>query len=130
LTDETESHIQFGQPMADPKPQSGKRRRNGAVAAELKAPWRAYMAEHHLKASKVRDVIVDVFLGLQGRHVDLAEVHREVKKHNPRIALASVYRALKLLEQAGIAESRHFSDKSVSYEIKVGREHLDHLICE
>jgi Fur family transcriptional regulator, ferric uptake regulator len=107
-----------------------ERSRNGkASSKELKAPWLAYLAKHHLKLSKIREEIVEVFLHTKG-HVGLEQLHEQVKKHNPKIGFASVYRALKLLEQAGIAESRHFNDRAVSYELTAGKAHHDHLICE
>ena len=96
---------------------------------DRKAPWRAYLAKHDLKVSKVREDVVEAFLGMEG-HVDLEQLHAQVKKHNPGVSLATVYRVVKLMEQAGVAQARHFTPRGASYEVAVGRGHHDHLICE
>jgi Fur family ferric uptake transcriptional regulator len=102
---------------------------DGAALAERKRPWLDYMAAHGLKVSKAREQIVEVFLGLPD-HMDLAAILARVRQHHPRTSAATVYRTVKLLEDAGIAQSRHFSDRQTLYEVVVGREHHDHLICE
>jgi Fur family transcriptional regulator, ferric uptake regulator len=96
---------------------------------DLMHPWRQYLAKHHLKVSRIREEVVEVFLEMAG-HVDLDQLHERVKERNPNIGLATVYRVLKLLEEAGIAESRHFGDRTRSYEVALGRGHHDHLICD
>ena len=96
---------------------------------DLKAPWRAYVAKHGLKVSKIREEVVEAFLELEG-HIDLEQLHAQVKRHNPGISLATVYRVVKLMEQAGLAQARHFTPGAASYERVVGRGHHDHLICE
>jgi Fur family ferric uptake transcriptional regulator len=100
-----------------------------ATLAERKAPWLDYIAGRGLKVSKAREQIVDVFLGLQN-HVDLAEILARVRERHPNTSPATVYRTVKLLEDAGIAQSRHFGDRQTLYELAAGRAHHDHLICE
>jgi Fur family transcriptional regulator, ferric uptake regulator len=111
-------------PAAKPKDTAAVR-----ALAERKRPWLDYVASHRLKVSKAREQIVEVFLGLQD-HVDLAEILAHVRRRHPQTSPATVYRTVKLLEDAGIAQSRHFSDRQTLYEVVVGREHHDHLICE
>ena len=110
---------------------SGNGRGHGAIAGKAAAgdPWRQYLARHHLKLSRTREEVVAAFMEMPG-HVDLAQLHARVKTRNPSIGLATVYRALKLMEDAGIVEVRRFEDRSASYEVVIGREHHDHLICE
>jgi Fur family transcriptional regulator, ferric uptake regulator len=100
-----------------------------AGPVDLMSPWRQYLAKHHLKVSRIREEVVEVFLEMAG-HVDLDQLHEKVKQRNPNIGLATVYRVLKLLEEAGIAEARHFGDRTKSYEVALGRGHHDHLICD
>ena len=45
------------------------------------------------------------------------------------MSLATVYRALGLLEEAGILEGHDFADGQRRYERALTREHHDHLIC-
>lgn len=113
-------------------------RKNGATKLDSadrgkpdarKVSWQAYVAKHQLKFSKAREEIIDTFLATD-HHIALQELLAFVKRRNPRIGLATVYRALKLLEDAGIAQARQFGDRSTVYEVAIGREHHDHLICE
>jgi Fur family ferric uptake transcriptional regulator len=124
--------------QAVPSVKNGRKRTAGRAVPEpaprvgtvdLMNPWRQYLAKHNLKVSRIREEVVEVFLEMAG-HVDLDQLHERVKQRNPNIGLATVYRVLKLLEEAGIAESRHFGDRTRSYEVALGRVHHDHLICD
>jgi Fur family ferric uptake transcriptional regulator len=97
--------------------------------AQTEEFWRAYLTKHRLKVSRTREEVVSAFLEMEG-HANLEQVHAWVKKRNPSIGLATVYRALKLLEDAGIAQARRFTDRTATYEVTIGREHHDHLICD
>ena len=52
------------------------------------------------------------------------------RRKHPSVGLATVYRTVKLLEEAGIAEARHFGPGQTLYEVAEGRAHHDHLICD
>jgi len=92
--------------------------------------WQEFVDDRGLNASKARDVIVNVFLGTKD-HVDLHSLYAAARKRHPGVGFATVYRTMKLLEEAGIAHSRHFGDtKETLYELAAGRSHHDHLICE
>ena len=103
------------------------------AASELEASrrvWRDFVAAKGLNTSKTRDAVVEVFLGTTG-HIDLQTLHEVARKKHPGVGFATVYRAMKLLEEAGLAHARHFGDgKNTLYEVAVGRAHHDHLICE
>jgi Fur family ferric uptake transcriptional regulator len=100
-----------------------------ARLAELKGPWRTFLREKRLNASKARETVVDSFLA-SSEHVDLPTLLERARRQNPRLGLATVYRAMKLMEEAGLAEARHFGAGAAVYEVAVGREHHDHLICQ
>jgi Fur family ferric uptake transcriptional regulator len=88
----------------------------------------AYMAEHGLKSSRQRDVIVEVFL--DSGHIAVDELLAKVRRVDARISQATVYRAVKLLVDCGLAVARHFGDGQTRYELsETGRRHHDHLIC-
>jgi Fur family ferric uptake transcriptional regulator len=74
-------------------------------------------------------VVVDTFFGTT-EHVDLQELFEAARKKHAGVSFATVYRAMKLLDEAGLAHARRFgSTKSTVYEVAVGRPHHDHLIC-
>ena len=55
------------------------------------------------------------------------ELHRRASAEDPRISLATVYRTVRLFEEAGIIERHDFRDGRSRYE-EVGDDHHDHLI--
>lgn len=60
-------------------------------------------------------------------HPDVEELHARASAVDPRISLATVYRTVKLFEEAGILEKLEFGDGRARYE-DADREHHDHLI--
>jgi len=96
--------------------------------AEAKARIAAHLARAGLKRSRARDAVVDVFLGTQG-HVSVEELTARVRDQAPSVGYTTVYRALKLLTDCGLAAPRHFGEGQTRYEpIRQGTHH-DHLIC-
>jgi Fur family ferric uptake transcriptional regulator len=102
---------------------------NGTGLSELRRPWNEYLAKRGLNSTATRDLVVDTFLSTIG-HVDLPDLLAQVRRRDPGIGLATVYRTIKLMQEAGLADARQFSERGTVYEIAVGREHHDHLICE
>ena len=49
-------------------------------------------------------------------HPDVEELHRRATAHDPGIALATVYRTVKLFEEQGILERREFGDGRARWE--------------
>lgn len=88
-----------------------------------------YLAGQGLKSTSQRDRILEIFVDA-GRHLSAEELHDRIKKVHPGIGYATVYRTLKLLAGAGLAEERRFADGFTRYEYKaVDGGHHDHLIC-
>jgi Fur family ferric uptake transcriptional regulator len=85
-----------------------------------------YLEDHNLKRTRQRDVILDAFLAAKG-HVSSEDLYQTIRKKNPRIGYTTVYRTMKLLVEAGLAEEHHFDDGVARYEIE--QEHHDHLVC-
>jgi Fur family ferric uptake transcriptional regulator len=92
----------------------------------LRERWRAYVAERHLNTTAQREAIVEMFLRTR-EHVSIDELLTKVRKRNPKVGYATVYRTLKLLVESGLAVERQFGDGQARYEV-VG-DHHDHLIC-
>ena len=85
-----------------------------------------YLEQHNLKHTKQRDLILDVFLEAKG-HVTSEQLHNTVRERHPHIGYTTVYRTMKLLCEAGLAEARHFDGGITRYEIE--HDHHDHLVC-
>jgi Fur family ferric uptake transcriptional regulator len=60
-------------------------------------------------------------------HPDVEELYARASGIDPRISLATVYRTVKLFEEAGILEKLEFGDGRARYE-DAERDHHDHLI--
>ena len=79
-----------------------------------------------MKTTEQRRVIARV-LSLAEDHPDVEEVHRRAADLDPRISIATVYRTVRLWEEAGILERHDFGDGRSRYE-EVTDDHHDHLI--
>ena len=58
---------------------------------------------------------------------DVEEVYRRASKQDTNISIATVYRTVRLFEEAGILDRHDFGDGRARYE-EVPEEHHDHLI--
>ncbi|MGF1639970.1 MAG: Fur family transcriptional regulator [Rhodospirillales bacterium] len=82
--------------------------------------------EKGMKMTGQRRIIARV-LSEATDHPDVEEVHRRAAALDPRISIATVYRTVRLFEEADILERRDFGDGRSRYE-EAGEEHHDHLI--
>jgi Fur family ferric uptake transcriptional regulator len=73
-----------------------------------------------------RRVVAQV-LEISNDHPDVEELYFRASKLDPRISIATVYRAVKLFEESGILEKLEFGDGRARYE-DADRDHHDHLI--
>ena len=88
----------------------------------------AYIEERGLKHSRQRERIAQAFFAMGG-HVTIEDLVVRVRRDDPRVSVATVYRTMKLLADCGLASARQFNDGHTRYEPAVGRAHHDHLIC-
>jgi Fur family ferric uptake transcriptional regulator len=92
------------------------------------AIFKEHLRRQGLKSTAQRDDIAKVFFAAN-RHISVEELYNDVKRINPHIGYATVYRTMKLLTECGLALERHFRDGEARYESSEGHHH-DHLICE
>ena len=60
-------------------------------------------------------------------HPDVDELYKRVLKVDPKISIATVYRTVKLFEEAGILTKHDFKGGKARYEAMI-ESHHDHLI--
>src|SRR6201996_3553523 len=82
--------------------------------------------EKGMRMTDQRRVIARV-LSVAHDHPDVEELHRRAHAIDPHISIATVYRTVRLFEEAGIIERHDFRDGRSRYE-EVPEEHHDHLI--
>lgn len=86
----------------------------------------ALCAQKGMRMTDQRRVIARVLSGATD-HPDVEEVYRRSTAIDKRISIATVYRTVRLFEEAGILERHDFRDGRSRYEA-VPDEHHDHLI--
>jgi len=98
------------------------------AATEEKAVFTSFLAKNRLKRSDQREAIVDAFLRSQ-RHLSVDDLFQMVQKRRPDVGRTTVYRTLKLLQSAGLAQELVLDGQS-RFEREYNREHHDHFICK
>lgn len=85
--------------------------------------------ERGLKYTKQRESIFETILESH-EHLNAEEIYKRVSEEFPdqNIGIATVYRALSFLEEAGLVNSITLSKESKKFEPNYDRHH-DHLIC-
>jgi Fur family transcriptional regulator, ferric uptake regulator len=78
-----------------------------------------------LRMTEQRRVIAQVLSDAHD-HPDAEELHRRASAVDSKISIATVYRTVKLFEDAGILERLEFRDSPARYEEM--KDHHDHLI--
>ena len=83
-------------------------------------------AEKNMRMTTQRRVIARV-LSVAQDHPDVEEVHRRAVEVDSSVSIATVYRTVRLFEEAGILERHDFGDGRSRYE-EATDDHHDHLI--
>ncbi|OGR83765.1 MAG: hypothetical protein A2902_02880 [Elusimicrobia bacterium RIFCSPLOWO2_01_FULL_64_13] len=81
-----------------------------------------------LKCTRQRREILDYLLRAE-KHVTAEEIYRDLGRRDSALGRATVFRTLRLLEDAGFANGITFADGRKAYEHKFSRPHHDHMIC-
>jgi len=88
------------------------------------------LKDRGLKSTSQRDDIARVFFAAEG-HLSIDELYAAVRRVNPRVGYATVYRTVRLLKECGLAAERHFDDGGARYEpVEEEAQGHDHIICE
>lgn len=83
-------------------------------------------AEKGLKMTGQRRTIAKVIEGATD-HPDVEMLYKRASEIDDKISIATVYRTVKLFEEAGITQRHDFGDGRARYE-PISDEHHDHLI--
>ena len=79
-----------------------------------------------IKMTEQRRLVARV-LSESDDHPDVEEVYQRASRIDPHISLATVYRTVRLFQEARIVERHDFGDGRARYEM-VPNEHHDHLV--
>ncbi len=87
-----------------------------------------HLSQLRLKRSSQRDTILRIFLATRD-HLTTQELHTLVVKQEPTIGYTTVYRALRLFTQCGLAAEVEFRDGVARFEHRLNRRNHHHMIC-
>lgn len=82
--------------------------------------------ERGMRMTDQRRVVARV-LSQSHDHPDVEELYRRAAAIDPHISIATVYRTMRLFEEAGVVEKHDFGDGRSRYE-ELTDDHHDHLI--
>ena len=102
--------------------------KHGRDLAELRRRLDDYMARKGLRSTTQRRLVTEAFFRTPG-HLSIEELLQKVRKKDPKVGYATVYRTMKMLWESGSAHERHFGDGVTRYELAHEDEHHDHIIC-
>jgi Fur family ferric uptake transcriptional regulator len=84
--------------------------------------------EKKIKLTENRRIVARV-ISESSDHPDVEEVFRRASAVNSKIGIATVYRAVKMLEECGVIEKHDFGGKGrARYEKYEEEDHHDHLV--
>ena len=96
---------------------------------KAKETFRSFIAKKNLRHTHQRELLIEELYQNKG-HMTPDEFYDIIKSKYPEIGKATVYRTLKLFEEAKLISKVEFGDGKVRYEFCSDKEHHDHLICE
>tara|TARA_B100001996_G_scaffold68740_1_gene50154 strand:- start:496 stop:912 length:417 start_codon:yes stop_codon:yes gene_type:complete len=92
----------------------------------MKDTLEALCKKKGVRLTEQRKVIAQV-MASSSDHPDVDELHKRINKIDSKISIATVYRTVKLFEEAGVVSKHDFKGGKARYE-KAPEEHHDHLI--
>ncbi len=90
--------------------------------------FESYLHAKHQKMTMPRKIILEAFLNTEG-HLTTEAILREAKKIDPGIGQATVFRTIRLIEDAGLAREALQAEGARTFEHLAEHQHHDHLRC-
>ena len=90
--------------------------------------FKQYLKEKGLLCSKQREQILATFIKTRN-HPTVNDLYNIIRKKDPKIGLATVYRTMKAICDSGLAGEVDFGDGLRRFEHKYRHQHHHHLVC-
>jgi len=87
-----------------------------------------YVKEKGLRRTRQRELVVKTFLQTEG-HLSTDELYSLVRKADPKIGYATVFRTLKTLTDCGLARETDLGDGFTRFEHLYKHPHHHHILC-
>ncbi len=88
--------------------------------------FREFLATQGLRLTRQRERVLDTLLEARD-HLSANELQDRLRGSG--VSKSTVYRTLQLLVESGLADAQEYGDGQLYYEIMLGRDHHDHLVC-
>lgn len=95
---------------------------------QVQEQFRHFLSRKNLKTTLQRNLVVDAMVDL-GRHTHVDELYLLLRAKHPYIGHATVYRALRLLAESGLAREIDLGDGITRYQLLRNGERHDYLVC-
>ncbi|MEW6364412.1 MAG: transcriptional repressor [Acidobacteriota bacterium] len=87
-----------------------------------------FLDKRSMKRSRKRQLVLECFLRSES-HLSAEDLYRLVHREHPEIGRSTVYRALKLFCESGVARQVDLRDGRERYEHHFQHPHHDHMVC-
>ncbi len=91
--------------------------------------FKDFVKNKNLKFTSQRELILTALLKSKN-HVSAEELYDMIRKTEPVIGQATVYRTLKILVEANLVNRLDFGDGMYRYEPNMEKKHHDHMVCK
>ena len=96
--------------------------------ANILQTFQEHLGRRGLKLTRQREEILRALMAAQ-RHLGIEELYATLKKQDPAIGRATIFRTVKLLQECGLVAEVGSANGRSKFELKADRPHHDHMIC-
>jgi Fur family ferric uptake transcriptional regulator len=99
-----------------------------AWLATILQTFQEHLGRQGLKLTRQREEILRALMAAE-RHLGIEELYDSLKRQDPSIGRATIFRTVKLLQECGLVAEVGSVDGRAKFELKADRPHHDHMIC-
>ena len=96
--------------------------------ASILETFQRNLVRQGLNLTRQREEILRCFMEAR-RHMNVEEIYDQLKRQDPSLGRATVFRTVKLLTECGLAAEVASANGPAKFELKADRPHHDHMIC-
>jgi Fur family transcriptional regulator, ferric uptake regulator len=96
--------------------------------AGVRTTFEEYLKRKGLNLTRQREEILQCLMKAD-QHLEVEELYDLIKKKDPSLGRATVFRTVKLLQECNLVQEVAGSNGRAKYELKADRPHHDHTIC-
>lgn len=99
-----------------------------AWLASILQTFQEYLSRQGLNLTRQREEILRCLMDAD-RHLSVEEIYDRIRRKDPTLGRATVFRTVKLLHGCGLVAEVGAANGRSKYELKADRPHHDHMIC-